>query len=205
MKLRQILFTLFFTVLSASVFAQSAPAANQLAKLLNNYKTYQANFRQVTYAGRQQQKSSGKFYLQRPGKFRWEISRPNQQIIIANGQTLWMYEVELQQATKEKIDMKSGRNPAVLLSGNVNKLVKQYEVTRVMIRGKIWYQLKPRSSQSSFILVRMRFSNNRLIAIWVKNNLGQTTLFQFSNIRLNKRLNASLFVFKPPPGVDVLQ
>lgn len=204
MKLRQLILTLIFFLFSANTFAQPS-AASELAKRLSAYKTYQANFTQATFSNGGRQNSNGKFYLQRPGKFRWEINSPNRQIIIANGKTLWMFEVDLQQVTKQAINMRSANNPAVLLSGQVGQLIKSYRVSKVQLKGKSWYQLVPRSKRSSFLMVRMRFRKNSLVAIWLKNNLDQTSLFQFSNIKINLNLKPSLFNFKPPPGVDVLQ
>lgn len=200
-------FTFLIFLFPVAVQAQSSSTANQLVQLLGKYNTYKANFKQYTYFDSNQKPkiSSGVLYMKRPGKFRWEVNKPSKQIIIANKNILWVYDVELEQVTKEKIDTTSSNNPAVLLSGDVKKLIKQYAVNKTKIQGKIWYQLKPRSSKSSFTLVRMRFSQNHLIAIWVKNNLNQVSLFQFSNIQLNKPLKASLFNFKPPKGVDVLQ
>ena len=201
---------IFFSALIAAFFsvtalAQPSSAANELAQRLSTYKTYQANFKQVTYSNGDQQNSSGKLYMQRPGKFRWEVNKPNAQIIIANSKTLWVYDIELEQVTKETINGQSMNNPAVLLSGDVSQLIKQYDVSKVQKDRKTWYQLKSRSTRSNFLLVRMRFSNNHLVAVWVKNNLGQTSIFQFSNIQLNRPLKYALFNFKPPPGVDVLQ
>jgi len=204
--IRKIFLSVVFLLFCSSALAQT-DSATELAQLLGQYKTYKANFRQLTYYSRSQQpqKSSGRLYMERPGKFRWEINKPSQQIIIANQSTLWVYDVELEQVTKQKIDLKSSNNPAVLLSGDVNQLIQQYEVSKVQEKGTMWYQLKPRSAQPTFVLIRMRFANNQLVAIWVKNNLDQISIFQFSHIQLNKTLSASLFHFKPPPGVDVLQ
>lgn len=199
-------FVLLIFLFPTTVLAQSSNAANQLVQLLSQYKTYQANFKQLTYFDKKQPKVSlGVLYMERPGKFRWEINKPSKQIIIANKNILWVYDVELAQVTKEKINETSSNNPAILLSGDVKKLIKQYAVNKVQIHGKIWYQLKPRSSKSSFTIVRMRFSRNHLVTIWVKNNLDQVSLFRFSKVQINKPLNASLFNFKPPPGVNVLQ
>lgn len=188
-----------------TTFAAVINSAAELASLLTSYKSYQANFKQTLVSDDNNQTSSGILYMQRPGKFRWEVRQPNKQIIIANDNTLWIYDVDLAQVTKQKLDLQSANNPALLLSGDVAELIKRYEVKKIQNNEGVWYQLTPRNSQSSFVLIRMKFDKNRLVSIWVKNNLGQTTLFQFSNIQLNIPLSASLFHFKVPAGVDVLQ
>ena len=181
-------------------------AAVELSQLLGAYKTYQASFKQVTYMGKRgrSQKSSGRVMMMRPGKFRWETNSPTKQIVIANGNTLWIYDVELQQATREKLTSQGGVNPAALLTGDVSTLMKNFSVKKIKRKTAGWFQLTPKSSNNSFTLVQMQFSKGCLVSIWVKNNLGQTTRFHFYHIRLNAPLSSKLFIFKPPPGVDVL-
>ncbi len=142
--------------------------------------------------------------MMRPGKFRWEVDSPNKQIIIANGSTLWIYDVDLQQATRQRIS-EGGSNPAVLLTGDVSRVIKQFKITTIKRRSELWYQLTPISSHSSFTLVQMRFQKGGLVDMWVKNNLGQATRFNFYDVKLNVPLSTSLFNFKPPHGVDVLK
>lgn len=186
--------------------AASTPA-EELTQLLSNYQTLQAQFDQVTRSGNRQdvQKSTGTLYMQRPGKFRWEIKTPSQQVIVANGSTLWIYDVDLEQVTKQTIDMRSASNPAILLSGEIAQLVKNYQVNKVLIENKLWYVLIPRSERSSFLVVRFYFSKNKLEKIWLRNSFNQDTEFTFTNLVLNKNISSALFEFKPPKGVDVLQ
>lgn len=201
----KIILTFIVVLFCTSAFAQSD--ADELAKLLGQYRTYKANFVQATYYANnlRPQKSTGRLYMQRPGKFRWEVDKPMKQTIIANGSTLWVYDVDLQQITKQGISLTQGGNPAVLLSGDVPKLIKNYTVKKVQFEKKTWYKLTPHARGSSFVLVLLRFQNNRLVSIRVQNNLNQISDFYFSNIQLNISLSPSLFNFKPPPGVDVLQ
>ncbi len=197
---------MFLFLFSKVAWAHSVHAEKDLLSLLSQYKTYKAQFIQKTYWNNHQpiQVQSGFLYIQRPGKFRWEISRPSRQVIIANQSFLWIYDMDLKQVTKEKVNQHSN-NIAVLFSGHLNSLIKHYDITKINYHKNIWYQLKPRSSQASFILICMRFSKNYLVAVWVENSLGQKSSFQFSNIQLNQPLNASLFNFKPPKDVDILQ
>lgn len=205
-NIMKIVLSLILALFCSATLA-ATDSATALSELLGRYKTYQANFTQATYYANNMrpQKSSGRLYMQRPGKFRWEVDRPMKQIIIANGSTLWIYDIELQQVTKQHISMDKGGNPAALLSGDVGKLMKNYKVSSVIFEGKNWYQLIPRSKDSSFVKVLMFFKNNQLVSIRVKNNLSQISDFYFSKITLNKELSPLLFNFKPPPGVDVLK
>lgn len=188
-------FILFFV--SATAIADTAVA--ELSQLLGNYKTYQASFTQAP------PKSSGRVMMMRPGKFRWETYNPTRQIVIANGDTLWVYDVDLQQATQQRVSSQGGTNPAALLTGNISVLTKRFSVTKIKRNGAIWFQLTPKSTSNTFTLVQMQFSSGKLVNMLVKNNLGQTTRFHFYNIRLNAPLSSQLFIFKPPRGVDVLK
>lgn len=188
-------------------FGATDPVVDELNTLLNAYQTYQANFTQETYmeGGGPAQKSSGRVMMMRPGKFRWETNQPTQQIVIANGDTLWIYDVDLQQATRQTIATQGGVNPAALLTGDVPTLIKQFAITKIKRQGAVWFQLTPKSTDNSFTLVQMQFRQGELVNIRVKNNLGQTSRFHFTGVRLNAHLNPKLFIFTPPKGVDVLK
>lgn len=198
---------LLISVVFMTTTAVGASAVNDLSQLLRGYKTYQASFTQVTYFGNsgRSQKSSGRVMMMRPGKFRWETNKPTNQIVIANGNILWIYDVDLQQATRQRISVQGGTNPAALLTGDVSKLTKLFTIKKIKRKGAPWFQLTPKSKGNSFTLVQMQFRKGRLVNMWVKNNLGQSTSFHFYRIRLNVPLSSKLFIFKPPRGVDVLK
>mgnify|MGYP005996639549 CR=1 FL=1 len=103
-------------LLGLSLAILPAFATVSLQSLLNNIQSMQASFEQTTI-GQSHQVSYGNVAIQKPGKFRWEITKPQQQIILANGKTVTIYNVALQQATiqnqTQQID-----SPAALLSGD---------------------------------------------------------------------------------------
>ncbi|MFK3617120.1 outer membrane lipoprotein chaperone LolA, partial [Coxiella burnetii] len=110
---------IFLFSLSGIVSAQS-DATTQLSQLLSNFRTYQAKFNQITFDGQDRviQQSHGRVMIMRPGRFRWETDSPTKQIIITNGKTLWVYDVDLSQATQQPLAQKTNINPASLLSGS---------------------------------------------------------------------------------------
>lgn len=179
-------------------------AAQHLQQLLTSYRTYQANFVQRTMSedstGHRQ--SSGTVLLQRPGRFRWETKQPMEQLIIANGQTLWIYDKDLQQVTQQSLNRRTGTDPAALLTGNVAELIKEFSI--VELGGEV-FLLKPKDRNEIFQEVRLKFADGKLVALQIKNNLGQTSQFFFSNIVINKSFDQRLFQFTPPAGVDVLK
>lgn len=187
--------------------AHAASASADLASILNTVKSMKANFTQTVYDnhGKATQKSSGKMALQRPGKFRWDITKPMPQLIIANETRLWIYDPDLEQLTIRSLKKAAGESPALLLSHSEN-LDKNYNVKTVEKNspGWRWFSLVPKQQGNLFESMQMGFVNNQIREMRLQDNLGHTTVIQFQNIQLNVGLPASLFTFKPSSKVDVI-
>ncbi len=188
------------------VAAQKPSAANQLEGLLNTFTTLQAQFTQITQDQQHNivQQTQGSVMLMRPGRFRWETTKPMHQIVIANGNTLWVYDVDLQQATKQ-IMKHNAIDPAILLSGNVNDLLQQFTVTMIPHHGVTVFQLTPKKPNPAFHSVAVAFRDDTLSSMQIYNNLNQTSIFDFTDVTLNAHLSPDLFHFTPPKNVSVLQ
>ena len=146
---------------------------------------------------------SGTMQVKRPGQFRWETTSPMQQLIVTNGQTVWIYDPDLEQATRQQMDSQVGNTPALLLSGQPDQIKKAFRVTQPN-RSVANFVLYPRSKDSSFESLTIRFQGDVPSQMVLQDSLGQKTDIQFSNVKLNPRLNDQLFVFKPPAGTDVI-
>lgn len=203
-KVKHILFfILFFSVTSYAATMHSA--AEQLANLLNHFTTLQAQFAQTTRdaQGNLMQKSTGTVMIARPGRFRFETVKPMHQIVITNGKVLWVYDVALKQATQQPI-AQSQVNPARILSGHVETLLQQFTVHAIPHQSVVVFQLIPKKSNQQFHSVEMIFTHDVLSSMHIESSAGQTTQFDFSNVKLNARLSPSLFEFKAPKGVNTL-
>lgn len=204
MKIIKYYLALLIIFFSQSLFAQTA--ASQLSQYLNHFTTFQADFNQntVSQSHRAMQSSNGKMMLMRPGRFRWDTQNPSHQIVVTNGKTLWIYDIDLKQVTKQSLSQ-SGADPAQLLSGNVNHILAQFNVMILkQANHTISFQLKPKKLSQQFKSVLMVFENNQLTELQVVNSLNQITIFKFSHIILNAPLSPNLFNFKAPAGVDAL-
>ena len=187
--------------------AQAAPATNLVAaqrlnKLLSNTKSMTANFSQTT-KGATNGTFNGSMSVQRPNNFRWETTSPSEQLIVANGSSLWIFDKDLEQATKQSVDNQVGNTPALLLSGDPSKIDKNFKVTQPY-STKNYYVLYPKSGDASFKTLAMSFSGGKPVMMVLNDTLGQTTSIKFSNIKINPTINSSLFKFTPPKGVDVI-
>lgn len=185
----------------ASTHAAMDSSANELAQLLSSYQSYQADFTQSTYnrAGKVLQQSQGSVKIVRPGRFRWQITQPVKQVIIANGNTLWVYDMDLAQASKQTL-RQQGLSPAVLLSSNVTDLAQKFTIRK---QGQ-WYELFPKQKKSNFPVIRLQFTHNKLTSLQMVNSLGQNNVFYFNNIIINQNLPTKWFEFSPPRKVNVL-
>ena len=177
----------------------------QLQVFLRVSKSLSADFKQVLIneAGNPTQTSYGVFYLQRPGKFRWDYKKPFQQEIVSNTGKVWFYDTDLEQVTVKKVDESLGSTPALLLSGDVS-LETNYTMEGQGTDGDMqWVKLLPKSQDSSFKYVLIGLEKGTLAGMELSDNFGQLTRIYFSNVIVNAPLKQTLFEFKAPKGVDV--
>lgn len=204
--MRPFIKTLFFLMWIQSIVVYAEPVS-ELNGLLNNVKTMQANFSQVTYDnhGKAVQKSYGRIQLQRPGQFRWEITKPLPQLIIANQARLLIYDPDLEQVTIRPLNTAAGDTPAILLSHNETLLEKNYRISPATNQsGLRWYTLIPKNSENLFLSISLGFDGGKVKEIRLVDHLGHTLKIQFNHLRVNAALPASVFEFKKPPHTDVI-
>lgn len=198
---------IFLIVFPCIVFASSP--SQELIKLLSSFNSLQANFVQQNIVSNKSsinQQLNGQVFLQRPNLFRWEIQQPNQQLIVADGANIWIYDADLQQATKQKIDYQQSNNPAMLLSGSLKDLPNNFIITKLSKSdiGK-WFELKPKTGNTMFQKIQVQFRDSKLSAMYVIDNLGQHTKLVFTNVRINPKLEPILFKFKPSSNIDIVE
>jgi outer membrane lipoprotein carrier protein len=201
--MKRLLILLAATCLAASAHAG---AIDKLHSFLETTKTLRADFAQIVVAknGKRPQQSVGVMMISRPGKFRWQIEKPYSQLLVGDGEKIWMYDPDLRQVTVKKMDSALGSTPAALLVGS-NSLEKNFNLRELGEReGLEWLEATPRSADSGFEKLQLGFSGDELKAMELFDNFGQTTSLAFTNVQLNPALPAAQFRFTPPAGVDVI-
>lgn len=183
--------------------ADNLVAAKRLNKLLTNTKSMTANFTQTT-KGASSGTFTGSMSVQRPNNFRWETKSPSEQLIVANGNSMWIYDKDLEQATKQNVDSQVGNTPALLLSGDPSQIDKNFKITQPYA-NKNYYVLYPKSGEASFKSLSMSFNGGKPVMMVLNDTLGQTTSIKFSGIKMNPSINSNQFKFTPPKGVDVIE
>jgi outer membrane lipoprotein carrier protein len=196
---------LVFFALAFSTAAH-ADALERFRSFLASTQSARADFQQTVYGrdGKMTQSSQGSFVFLRPGRFRWTYSKPLDQVIVGDGERVWIYDRDLNQVTVRKISKALGSTPAALLAG-ASDVEKAFELTDSGTRdGLEWLEAKPRDPDAGFERIRMGFSATGLAAMELTDNFGQTTRLRFSNLQRNPKVDPAEFRFEPPKGADVL-
>lgn len=192
----------------ATAKAEENAAAEQLAAELEGYTTYQADFIQIVVdgSGSEIQESRGSLKAKRPGLFYWETERPMAQFIASNDEKVEVYDPDLEQVTIHALDQQVANTPAMLLSGEVDNLSENYDVSvRAISENANTYTLVPTSQDSLFVSLDMTFYDGKLEEMRLEDSLGQRSILSFNNIVLNDEIANSEFVLEYPDDVDVIQ
>ncbi|MET0659663.1 MAG: outer membrane lipoprotein chaperone LolA [Steroidobacteraceae bacterium] len=189
--------------------AHAAPDDSGTARVeqfLQGLQSFEASFNQrlTDKSGRILDESSGRLAIQRPNRFRWDYQAPAEQVIVADGKRIWLYDPELEQVTVRRLDDSLSATPAMLLSGE-GKLQDNFKVTRVKRERNVdWVTLEPVRADTDFKSVTLGFVGSELRHMQLADKLNQTTSLEFADMHSNIALDPQRFTFTPPPGTDVI-
>lgn len=198
--------SLFFALALCATQLAQAGAIDKLHGFFETTKTLRADFTQIVVAknGKKPQQSAGVMMISRPGKFRWQIEKPYEQLLVGDGEKVWIYDADLRQVTVRKFDAALGSTPAALLVGG-SALDKNFTLREAGERdGFEWLEALPKTADSGFEKLRLGFAGNELKAMELDDNFGQTTSLLFLRVERNAPIAAALFRFTPPAGADVI-
>jgi len=195
-------------VLSSSALATDQTQSRAvLEQFLNELTTFQATFEQQLFDeyGELLETANGDVAISKPGKFRWEYRQPYSQLIVTDGVTLWVYDVDLEQVSINPFSQGGPGSPAALLVGEVD-LDRHYVTTDLLSDDNInWVSLTPRESDGQYSAIEIGLNDDGIQAMKLRDNLNQRTDIQFNDIRRNVEITMEHFSFVPPPGVDIMQ
>lgn len=186
--------------------AAHADALDTLRDFVRDVKSGRATFtQQLTSAdGQKKRTSSGTFAFERPNRFRFEYAKPFEQLIVSDGQKVWVYDVDLNQVTQRRLSQALGATPAALLAGAA--LDKEFELTALPSQDGIdWVQALPRRKDGAFQSMRIGFRGKELAAVEILDSFGQRSRLDFSQYEANAAIPASTWRFTPPAGADVIE
>ncbi len=207
--LRTVFYRLLIMVLLLPGLAHAASVGEGQARLerfLSQLNTMEAQFIQtlINPRGELIEESRGMLWLSRPGKFRLHYTNPYEQLYVADGKKMWMYDRDLEQVTVKDQEDALGSTPALLLSSS-EPLKNNFSITELGAHeGFQWLELNPKAADSNFDFVRLAIEGDVLRAMEMVDGFGQTTRLFFETIVRNKKIADDKFSFQPPPGVDVI-
>ena len=193
-------------------FAPGAPAAAQqdpaaeLDTLLGGISTLSADVSQLILesGGDLLEESTILMRLRKPGGFYWETLDPFPELIVTDGDTLWNYQPDLEQVVIESWDRNRAELAAQLLNGETGGLAGEYRVTLVTAPDLHRFELLPLAPDSLYALIALEFVGEELDIIRLDNRNGQQTVWRFFNLERNAPMEDGLFVFAPPPGIEIV-
>ncbi|MCG2634609.1 MAG: outer membrane lipoprotein chaperone LolA [Gammaproteobacteria bacterium] len=197
-------------LLWATIFGLSgiavAQSSDPLAQFLQDTQSLQAVFGQDVSDenGELIESSSGQFWLARPGRFRWQYSVPYHQLLVADGEQLWIYDEELAQVTVQPQSQVMSEAVGLLLAGE-SEVMDQFRVELMSDKtAETRYALRPRSEESGLERIELVFVGGLVQQMELWDKLGQITRLRFAEVELKASLAPELFRFIPPEGVDVI-
>ena len=199
---------------AACALSAKASGLDSLENFVKSAKSGRAEFTQVVTGparegqGVRSKTSSGTFEFARPNRFRFDYRKPFEQTIVADGQTLWMYDVDLNQVTARKQSQVLGSTPAALIAAapDLGALRKDFDLEAAGEKdGLQWVQATPKVKEGQLHSVKVGFRGNELAALEILDSFGQRSVLTFTKMEINAALSPELFRFKPPQGADVVK
>jgi outer membrane lipoprotein carrier protein len=209
-------FTVATFLVAACAGSAWANGLNSLESFLQSTQTGRAEFTQtVTSPSRAGQapkvkNSSGSFEFARPNRFKFVYKKPFEQTLVADGQTLWMHDVDLNQVTASKQANVLANTPAALIaaSGDIKALQQHYTLqAQPDADGLAWVSATPKAKDGNLQSMRVGFKTpgGELAELDILDGFGQRSVLKFAKVALNPALAKDAFDFKPPAGVDVVK
>ena len=219
----------YLTILFIALQAINTPAAglNALENFLKSTQSGKADFSQVvTSPAKTEVKSdtaeksiakvktsSGMFEFSRPNRFKFVYKKPFEQTIVADGTTLWLFDVDLNQVTAKKQAQALGSTPAALIAtaASLKALEAEFNLQDAPdANGLQWVVATPKAKdgQIQSIKVGLKTAADKgvsLSVLEILDSFGQRSVISFSNVERNVTFGTDNFNFKPPAGVDVIR
>lgn len=195
---------LCLTLLIAGV--AHADAVDALRSFASEVKSGKANFTQTVTSpdGKRKKTSSGSFEFQRPNQFRFAYAKPFEQVIVADGQKVWIYDADLNQASSRKLADALGATPAALLAGT--NIERDFTLKALPADGGLdWVQALPKQAESTIQSLKLGFKGKELAAMEIVDGFGQRSRLDFSTVQTNVPVPAERFQFKLPAGADLIE
>lgn len=186
--------------------AARADAVDTLKAFVRDVKMGRSTFTQTVTSpdGAKKKTSSGRFEFARPDRFRFDYLKPFEQLIVCDGQSVWIFDADLNQASRRNYTDALGATPAALLAGA--DLTRDFDLIALPSKdGLDWAQATPKARDGAFQFMRIGFRGKQLMAVEITDSFSQRSLLQFTQFAANVELPPQGFKFVVPSGVEVLE
>jgi outer membrane lipoprotein carrier protein len=206
--------TLLIAVCALSMPARALNGLESLENFVKTVKSGKSEFQQtVTSPARageapRMKNSSGIFEFQRPGKFKFQYKKPFEQLILADGTSLWIYDADLNQASQRKQSAAFANTPAALIASatDLSALRNEFTLENAPEKdGLVWVSAKPKAADSTLQTVRIGFKGDALQQLDITDSFGQRSLINFTAMQINPSLPSSSFQFTLPAKAELLK
>ena len=191
---------------ASAAYAQDAAGRTQLNRFADGLQSLTADFQQKVIGtdGAVEDQSEGKLWLKQPQFIRWEYGGDYPELVVADGQQIWIYDEALEQVTVKPQSEFAADSPLSLLT-DIGKLDDQFEVREAGdVDGMFLLELRPKQTEKEFERVLLGLQGDELRMMTMEDAFGLRTEIRFSELQRNTPLEAELFTFTPPDGVDVI-
>ena len=200
--------------LAVAALSASAAGLESLETFIKTARSGRADFVQVVTApakdaeAPRSKTSSGSFEFSRPNRFKFVYKKPFEQSIVADGQTLWLYDVDLNQVTARKQSQVLASTPAALIASAPELRALQTDFALIDAPAKDgieWVLATPRARDSALQSIRVGLRGGELAVLEILDSFGQRSVLTFTRFELNPVLPVKAFEFRAPAGADVIR
>ncbi len=203
--------------LSSTAFAKPDAALKDIIatvqRAYDSTKDLHAEFeQQVNSPNRKARVLRGEVWLKKPGRMRWDYTKPEKKLMVSDGATLWVYEPEDEQAFKQDVKNSTLPTSVSVLMGE-GKLAEEFEITRVQAPelpeqpGQVTLKLVPKKATAAYRYLYMVVDEKTGVVdrTMLFDQQGGTSLMAFKNSALNQGVADAKFKFTPPAGTKVVE
>jgi len=180
----------------------------QLFDRLAQYKSFEAKFAQTVQdkEGNTIDQASGSFVMAQPNRLYWQQEAELEQLVVTNGDTLWLYDPDFEQVTIRTLTPESTAMPSVLFSGDEALIRASFEITSTAVGDQVAesYVLIPKGENPQFQKLEVGFNHKRLSHLTIYDFLGQITQIEVRQPKMLEHVADSLFSFTPPEGTEII-
>ena len=190
----------------APAYADNDAALNDFLARIKNLQTLDSRFEQSTRDNHGQvlQSMTGQLTVAKPGKLRWHTDEPFEQLVVSDGELVWVYDMDLEQVTIRDMDQRIQETPALLLTGDAGNLEKSFLVEEEKAGDETVFQLVPKDNSQLFESLEFHYRDQQIVRMMIFDAAGQITEISFDGVAINQPVDDQAFVFNVPEGVDVI-